>query len=95
MIKTSSPRLRRSAASVYLLERWGISRAPGTLAKLAVSDGRGPRFQKDGRVPLYPLDELDKWAASILGPLQASTSDKVGSVDDGGGNDPEIGEPSL
>jgi hypothetical protein len=67
-------RLRRVAASAYLLEKWGISRAPGTLAKLAVS-GAGPRFQHDGRIPLYPEEELDIWASAILSPLRRSTSD--------------------
>jgi hypothetical protein len=81
-------RLRRKDASTYLLEKWGISRAPGTLAKLAVS-GAGPRFQRDGRIPLYPEDELDSWASAILSPLRRSTSDvgseaSAGSASDGG-----------
>jgi len=74
-MKTSiqGQRFRRSQASQYLLEKWGISRAPGTLAKLAVT-GCGPRFQLDGRVPLYPIDELDRFAESVLSPLKSSTS---------------------
>jgi len=67
-------RYRRSEASIYLKERWSVSRTPGTLAKLAVIGG-GPRFQLDGRIPLYPEDELDSWAESILSPLKSSTSD--------------------
>lgn len=67
-------RLRRTEASTYLKQRWGISRTPGTLAKLATLGG-GPRFQLDGRIPLYPETELDTWADSILSPLKSSTSD--------------------
>jgi hypothetical protein len=67
-------RLRRSDASNYLREKWGISRAPATLAKLACVGG-GPRFESANRVPLYPEPELDAWAESILSPLRSSTSD--------------------
>jgi hypothetical protein len=67
-------RLRRAEASCYLQERWGIARAPATLAKLACIGG-GPRYQTAGRVPLYGEAELDDWAAKILSPLKSSTSD--------------------
>ena len=67
-------RLRRSEASQYLKARWGITRAPQTLAKLAC-DGGGPRYQCAGRIPLYPEPELDRWAQSLLSPLRRSTSD--------------------
>jgi hypothetical protein len=40
-------RLRRKQASAYLLEKYGIPRAPGTLAKLA-STGGGPPFSPPG-----------------------------------------------
>jgi hypothetical protein len=64
-----TPRLRRRAASVYLLETHGIERAPGTLAKLATIGG-GPVFQRVGRVPLYSPSDLDDWALSLLsGPM--------------------------
>ncbi len=66
--------LRRSEASEYLKEKWGIDRAPATLAKLA-SIGGGPRFQKANRIPIYPPEFLDAWAASILSPPLNSTSD--------------------
>jgi len=69
-----SRRLRRTEASEYLLERWGIRRAPSTLAKLAVIGG-GPAFQSANRTPLYLPDELDRWAESLLTPLRTSTSD--------------------
>lgn len=77
---SSSSRLRRTQASQYLLEKWGISRTPGTLAKLAVTGG-GPRFQYAGRFPLYPSSELDLWAETLLSPLKSSTSDKAGAPD--------------
>lgn len=67
-------RYRRTEASVYLKEKWGISRTPGTLAKLAVHGG-GPRFQLAGRIPLYPENELDNWSQALLSPLKMSTSD--------------------
>lgn len=66
-------RLRRTEASEYLKDTWGIDRKPSTLAKLAVVGG-GPRFEHANRIPLYPVAELDAWAASILSPLKRSTS---------------------
>jgi hypothetical protein len=65
--------LRRQEASTYLMERWGISRKPSTLAKLA-STGNGPRFMRAGRVPLYGPPDLDAYAQSILTPPAASTA---------------------
>ncbi len=67
-------RLRRSEASKYLKDRWGIHRAPSTLAKLACIGG-GPLFEKCGRMPLYTPDHLDQYAKSILSPPLRSTSD--------------------
>src|SRR5215218_3432495 len=71
------PLKRRAAASAYLRERWGVERAPGTLAKLAVVGG-GPRFRKAGRVPLYAPADLDAWASELLGTAVASTSELKG-----------------
>jgi hypothetical protein len=68
------PRLRRAEASEYLLTTHGIPIAIATLAKLAVCGG-GPRFHKHGRIPLYPVAELDAWAETRLGGLLRSTSD--------------------
>ena len=67
-------RLRRTEASQYLKEKWGIERKPSTLAKLAVIGG-GPRYESANRTPLYPEPELDAWATSIMSPLKTSTSD--------------------
>ncbi len=80
MINEAIPkRLRRSEASPYLKEKYGISRTTGTLAKLACTTSTGPKFQYAGKIPLYPVTELDKWAESILSPLKSSTSDNGGN----------------
>ena len=55
------PRLRRWEASEYMELAHGLTVAPATLAKLA-SIGGGPGFHRVGRIPLYPRDELDRWA---------------------------------
>lgn len=66
--------LRRNEASAYLLEKHGLSFQPQSLANLA-SRGGGPRFRKAGKTPLYPRDELDRWAEARLGDLKGSTSE--------------------
>jgi hypothetical protein len=66
--------LRRKEASAYLREKFGLERAPSTLAKLAVVGG-GPPFQRMNRVPLYKPADLDEWFKSQLGPQIRSTSD--------------------
>jgi hypothetical protein len=72
---TMIARLRRKQASAYLLEKHGIPRAPGTLAKLATVGG-GPPFSHVGKIPLYDPDDLDEWAQSVLqGPVR-STSER-------------------
>lgn len=74
-LKNIPPRLKRIEASTYLLCRHGISRTPGTLAKLAVVGG-GPSFRKVGaRTVLYDVDALDTWATALLGPAVNSTSE--------------------
>ncbi len=72
--QTSKPRLRRWEASEYLLATHGLSVATATLAALAVKGG-GPKFNKAGRWPLYPLEELDAWARERLGAVVANTSE--------------------
>jgi hypothetical protein len=74
------PRLRRLQASEYLVQICGLVCSPATLAKLACVGG-GPGFHRVGRIPLYPRDELDRWAAERLGPLLASTSENKGQRD--------------
>ena len=66
--------LRRTEASEYLMENWGIARKPATLTKLACVGG-GPRFMRANRTPLYPPEDLDVWVQSILTPPAASTSE--------------------
>jgi hypothetical protein len=71
-----SARLRRKAASAYLLEKHGIPRAPGTLAKLATIGG-GPPFSHVGKIPLYDPNDLDEWALSVLSGPVKSTSERA------------------
>ncbi|WP_245493357.1 hypothetical protein [Mesorhizobium sp. M4B.F.Ca.ET.013.02.1.1] len=73
-ISNIPPRVSRAEASAYLLAKHGISRTPGTLAKLAVIGG-GPAFRKAGiRRVLYDVAELDRWAERIISQPMASTS---------------------
>jgi hypothetical protein len=81
------PLKRRAAASAYLRERWGVERAPGTLAKLAVVGG-GPRFRKAGRIPLYAPTDLDAWASELLGEAVTSTSELRGEGPSGRRSEP-------
>jgi hypothetical protein len=85
------PYLRRREASAYLHDRYSICRAPSTLAKLAVVGG-GPRFRHVGRVPIYPVGELDAFAASITSALKTSTSDP-GSPNEPTATDAASGDP--
>lgn len=64
------PRLRRWEAADYLRLAHGIDVASATLAKWA-SVGGGPSFQKSLRTPLYPIEELDRWAVRRLTPAKA------------------------
>jgi hypothetical protein len=68
--------LRRDPAGRYIVEKWGIPCSTKWLAKLAVVGG-GPVFRKAGRFPLYDPEDLDRWAASRIGPKQKSTSELV------------------
>src|SRR5262245_31964154 len=70
----TSKLLCRRAASQYLRKKWGLSRAPSTLAKYAVVGG-GPTFCRAGRVPFYSTDDLDDWVTSKLSEPMRSTSD--------------------
>jgi len=73
-ITNNNRRLRRIEASKYLMEEWGISRSSKTLAKLTVLGG-GPRFQKDGRFPLYLKADLDAWVETQLSPFVCSSAE--------------------
>ena len=76
-MNNQTKRYRRKEASDYLFEYHGISYKPSTLAKLACLGG-GPKYQLANKIPLYPENELDRWALSILSPLKSSTSDTGG-----------------
>jgi hypothetical protein len=67
-------RLRRVVASTYLLDEWGLSRTPKTLAKQAVTGG-GPVMEYDGRIPLYTPDSLDEYASRALSEPVKNTSE--------------------
>src|SRR5262252_1856846 len=64
---TWPPNLRRAEASRYLNEQYGIELATATLAKMFSTRSDGSPAYRAGRVPLYPRDELDAWAARRLG----------------------------
>jgi hypothetical protein len=64
------PLLRRKAASEHLKQEHGVPVAPDTLAGMA-RYGDGPAFHRFRGIPLYPRDELDRWAKEQLGPLRA------------------------
>ena len=63
--KEKPPEENRQEAIQYPLERHGIRRAPGTLAKLA-SQGGGPSYRRAGlRQVMYDPPQLDDYAKSI------------------------------
>ena len=65
-------------ALVFLQSMWqtakGLGQAAGSVAVMVTSG-----FQKSLRTPLYPTDELDRWATERLGGLRRSTSDAGGA----------------
>ena len=77
IITKRPPLLRRAEAARYLREVHGIPVQPSTLAKWHCQKSDGPLAHHAGRIPLYPRDQLDTWAAKRLGPLRASTSDSL------------------
>jgi hypothetical protein len=78
----ASPKyLRRKQAARYLNDDWGVPTAASTLAKKAVVGG-GPAFHSAGRIPLYSVEELDRYAKAKLGKPRKSTSDIADDADD-------------
>jgi hypothetical protein len=67
-------RYRRTDASRYLKETWGIDRSPRTLAKEACQGG-GPEMVYAGRIPLYTESALDTYAQAKLSKPVRSTSE--------------------
>ncbi len=64
--------LRREAAAAYLLNRYGFTTAK-TLSKLA-SAGGGPAFSKAGKLVVYKIEDLDRWAESKIRSVQPAAS---------------------
>ncbi len=65
--------MRRKDAAQYLREKFGVG-SSATLAKLACLGG-GPVFRKNGRIPLYAVEDLEVWALAKIGNPMRSTSD--------------------
>ncbi len=72
-METNQRPLDRREASQYLLEKHGIRRSPGTLAKLACVGG-GPVFRKVKRGVIYDVAALDDFAGAITSAPMANTS---------------------
>ena len=66
--------LRRTEASAYLRERWGLFYAPSTLAKLACGDN-APAQHRCGRTALYTTAALDQWASTRIRAVGKATID--------------------
>ena len=62
---SSQRSLSRREASDYLLERWGIRHAPGTLATLACVGG-GPAYRLARKLAIYEPPALDEYAKRII-----------------------------
>ena len=75
---TGRPRIRRKDVPQYLANKHGIPIALSTLNKLATVGG-GPSMQYVGRIPLYHVDDLDRWAASKLSLPVQSTAERTGA----------------
>lgn len=74
--RSTSQNLRRESAAEYLRDRYGLRCSATTLKKYACRGG-GPRFHRVNRTALYPLAELDRWAAQKMGPLQGHAADRA------------------
>jgi hypothetical protein len=72
--------LRRTEAAKYVTDTYNFPCSPRTLAKLACVSSQGPPFHKAGPYPRYPVDGLDEWALSKIGPRIRSTSEIVRRV---------------
>lgn len=75
MTPLERPRLRRTEVPAYLAEKHGIPIALATLNKLA-SIGGGPLMTYVGRIPLYHVDDLDRWAEQRLSKPVGSTAER-------------------
>ncbi|MBW9058326.1 hypothetical protein [Agrobacterium pusense] len=75
-VTTERPRLRRAEVPAYLLAKHGIPIALNTLNKMATVGG-GPAMRYAGRIPLYDVIDLDKWAEERLSGPVSSTSGRA------------------
>lgn len=75
-VTTERPRLRRAEVPAYLMEKHGIPIALNTLNKMATVGG-GPAMRYAGRIPLYDVTDLDKWAEERLTGPVSSTSGRA------------------
>ena len=66
--------LRRTEAAKYLRDEYGIPCEASSLRTMAHT-GRGPKFQKYSRFPMYDVPDLDAYAQSKLSPKVNSTSE--------------------
>ncbi len=69
-----APLLRRRGAAKYLTDQWGIPRTESTLKKEA-SRGTGPPYRRAGGVVLYDVEDLDRWAETLLSPKVSRARD--------------------
>ena len=76
MTSTDKPRLRRAEVPAYLLEKHGIPIAVATLNKMATTGG-GPAMRYAGRIPLYDIEDLDRWVQERLSQPVRSTSGRA------------------
>lgn len=76
MTSTDKPRLRRAEVPAYLLEKHGIPIALATLNKMATTGG-GPAMRYAGRIPLYDIEDLDRWVQERLSQPVRSTSGRA------------------
>ncbi len=70
---TEQPALTRKEASEYLLERWQLSYAPNTLARMGTT-GRGPLYHHRGRFAFYAVANLDSFARTKITAPRRKTS---------------------
>ncbi len=73
---TNGRTFRRDEAA-RLLQSRGLRTTTASLATMATRGG-GPRYQKVGKLCLYPLSELEAWVAQRTTGLLDSTSTKEG-----------------
>lgn len=76
MINPDTPRIRRADVPAYLQQKHGIPIALATLNKMATVGG-GPAMRYAGRIPLYDITDLDKWAEERLSRPVTSTSGRA------------------